>query len=143
MNFLQRKGWWLILWGLLQKALYGLRDAPLIWKWHLAATVRKLQFREGPAMPPVFRHQPRGVMMGVKVDDIMPCGPEEHFTWLYHELQRICDIKSLPIFGTFTRISFDHFKKRLVNWLNTPPSTCCPSCSPWSNPTIVQSGSAF
>ena len=32
--------------GRLKKALYGLRDAPQIWKWHLAKTMREIGFNE-------------------------------------------------------------------------------------------------
>ena len=50
--------------GRLVKALYGLRDAPLIWKAHLAGSLREVGFEECPVMPGVFRHVKRKLMLG-------------------------------------------------------------------------------
>ena len=44
--------------GRLVKALYGLRDAPLIWKAHLTSSLKEVGFEECPVMPGLFRHAP-------------------------------------------------------------------------------------
>ena len=53
--------------GRLVKALYGLRDAPLIWKAHLTQSLKKAGIEECDVMPGIFRHRSRGILVAVHV----------------------------------------------------------------------------
>ena len=79
--------------GRLIKALYGLRDAPLIWKAHLAQSLKGIGFTECPVMPGVFRHSERSISLGVHVDDIMAMGAEKNLLWVYEHLCKLYDMK--------------------------------------------------
>ena len=60
--------------GYLRKSLYGLRDAPQIWKAHRVATLKNAGFDESPTMPGILRHGPRELKVSAHVDDILCSG---------------------------------------------------------------------
>ena len=79
--------------GLLNKSLYGLRDAPLIWKRHLIATLGKSQFSESPTMPGVLRHEERDIKISVHVDDLLITGTPQDLDWTKDILSNVHRMK--------------------------------------------------
>ena len=61
--------------GRLKKSLYGLRDAPQIWKCHLVATLKRDGFEESATIPGMLRHSARGLKVAAHVDDLLVTGP--------------------------------------------------------------------
>ena len=100
--------------GKLVKALYGLRDAPLIWKANLAASLKEIGFCECPVMPGVFRHVERGLMLGVHVDDILVSGDEPNLNWSYERLKKHYEVKRSIVGPGY--LSSDVFLGRPIRW---------------------------
>ena len=55
--------------GKLNKSLYGLRDAPQIWKRTLGRELSRMGLEECPSVPGMWRSLPARVAIGVHVDD--------------------------------------------------------------------------
>ena len=53
--------------GLLRRSLYGLRDAPQIWKAHLMRTLANEGFKESPTMPAVLTHVDKQIIVALSL----------------------------------------------------------------------------
>ena len=62
--------------GELERAMYGICDAPMIWQDHLRKTLTDMKFRESVTHP------------GVYVDDLLCTGLREDLMWLKKQLLR-------------------------------------------------------
>ena len=60
--------------GKLKKSLYGLRDAPQIWKRHVVNTLREAGCSESVTMPGILRHREK-MRIAAHVDDLLVSGP--------------------------------------------------------------------
>ena len=58
--------------GNLERAMYGTRDAPMIWQDHLRKTLIEMKFKEG-----VFQHETPDIFICVHVDDLQCTGLRE------------------------------------------------------------------
>ena len=74
--------------GLLERSLYGLRDAPQIWKRHVVGTLRILGFAEAPTIPGVLRHDFKRLWVVVHVDDLLCSAYPNDLQWLGDEMQK-------------------------------------------------------
>ena len=72
--------------GILEKAMYGTRDAPQSWQAHVTNILKKLGFRPGRANACVFHHGARDLQMSVHVDDFLCAGSPEDLRWLRGQL---------------------------------------------------------
>ena len=79
--------------GRLQKALYGLRDAPQIWKAHLTSTLRDAGFTECEVMPCVYLNLPKKIVLAVHVDDIIGTGSSQPLNWRVAVLKSVYAVK--------------------------------------------------
>ena len=68
--------------GLLQRCLYGTRDAPLQWERYMAAQLEKLGFVRGQASPCCFHHRHRDLLCVVHGDDFILSGCQEDLDWV-------------------------------------------------------------
>ena len=57
--------------GKLERAMYGTRDAPMIWQDHLRETPLDMKFKESVTHPGVFQHETRDTLLCVHVDDLL------------------------------------------------------------------------
>ena len=100
--------------GLLRKSLYGLRDAPLIWKRHLTGTLLTHGFQESPTMPGLLKHTERELKISVHVDDVLITGVETDLDWLQYMLNSAYQMK-------FQRVGHNHdleasYLNRTLRW---------------------------
>ena len=72
--------------GKLERAMYGTRDAPMIWQDHLRETLRDLKFQESVTSPEVFQHETRDILLCVHVDDLLSTGLRDDLMWLKKQL---------------------------------------------------------
>ena len=68
--------------GNLERAMYGTRDAPMIWQDHLRKTQLDMKFKEPVTHPGVFQHQTQDILLCVHVDDLLCTGLREDLMWL-------------------------------------------------------------
>ena len=60
--------------GNLERAMYGTRDAPMIWQDHLRETLLNMKFKESVTHPGVFQRETRDILLCVHVDDLLCTG---------------------------------------------------------------------
>ena len=72
--------------GVLDKAMYGTRDAPLIWLSVVRAKLEGIGFTVSLLQPSLYFHRGRGLIVVVHVDDFACVGLEANLDWLYREL---------------------------------------------------------
>ena len=80
--------------GVLRKAMYGTREAPLCWQLHLTKFLRSLDFKPGVSSPCLFYHEGRDIRLTMHVDDLMLTGEEEDLVWFRTELEKSFQCKS-------------------------------------------------
>ena len=68
--------------GKLERAMYGTRDAPMIWQDHLRETLLDMNFKESVTHPRVFQHDTTDILLCVHVDDLLCTGLREDLMWL-------------------------------------------------------------
>ena len=100
--------------GLLEKSLYGLRDAPQIWKRHLVSTLSRIDFTESPTMPGVLRHRDRRIWIVVHVDDLLCSGYPQDLEWLSSKLKEQYELKTQLI--GWGHESEGRYLKRTIRW---------------------------
>ena len=83
--------------GRLRRSLYGLRDAPQIWKRHLVSSMADMGFEESKTVPGVVKHKSRNVLVAIHVDDILATGLDEDLTWMSEELRKRYEVKTQKI----------------------------------------------
>ena len=67
--------------GKLERAIYGTRDAPMIWQDHLRKTLLDVKFKESFTHPGVFLHETRDILPCVQVDDLLCTGVRDDLVW--------------------------------------------------------------
>ena len=81
--------------GKLNRAMYGTRDAPMIWQDHLRQTLLALGFKESVTHAGVFEHAERDILLCVHVDDLLCAGERKNLEWLTRELRNKYEIETL------------------------------------------------
>ena len=74
--------------GRLKRALYGTRDAPMIWSDHLRDTMSSISCEPSDLMPGLFYNRARELLCVAHVDDVLCVGAEVHLNWLRSELEK-------------------------------------------------------
>ena len=72
----------------LERAMYGIRVAPMIWQDHLRETRHDMNFKESVTHPRVFQHETRHILHCVHVDDLLCTGLRDDLMWLRKQLQK-------------------------------------------------------
>ena len=72
----------------LNKAMYGTRDAPLIWQREVRKALEGLGFRCCKANSCLYKHDERGIYVNVHVDDFLCLGDRPDLEWLHPALSR-------------------------------------------------------
>ena len=80
--------------GLLNKSMYGTRDALMIWQDHFRGVLTAMGFKESLSVPCMFRHPETNVNIVVHVDDIFAVGDEADLKWLIEQLKKQYDLKN-------------------------------------------------
>lgn len=83
--------------GIIERALYGTRDAPQLWQEHARATLQSLGFIESRTTPSVYVHKERDLEISLHVDDFLAVGDEEGLLWLRESLAKAYTLKSTLI----------------------------------------------
>ena len=68
--------------GKFESAIYGTRDAPMIWQDHLRSTLLTMKLKESVTHPGVFQHETRDILLCVHVDDLLCTGVRGDLLWL-------------------------------------------------------------
>ena len=100
--------------AVLNKSLYGLRDAPKIWQQHIAAVLKEAGFAESPTTVGAFRHKERCLILVAHVDDVMATGSLEDLMWLKATLEAEYDLKSSILSPAHEQTGT--FLQRTIKW---------------------------
>jgi len=100
--------------GLLDKAMYGTRDAPLIWRSTVDGIMKDMGFMSSMLQPGVYCHHEKGITVMTHVDDFLVTGSLVQTTWFENELLKLFEITS-------TTLGKDHEKtgkylNRVISW---------------------------
>merc|ERR1711994_864042 len=79
--------------GLLNKAMYGLRDAPQVWQQEARRLMSGMGFCESITSPCVYVNAQSGVRVVTHVDDFLCVGPRRSLELFYKELGDVLDLK--------------------------------------------------
>ena len=79
--------------GMLNKAMYGLRDAPQVWQQEVRRILGGMGFKESITSPCVYSHPETQVRLVTHVDDFLCIGPEQCLQNFYNELSLVLDLK--------------------------------------------------
>ena len=79
--------------GLLQKAMYGTRDAPQIWAKEVQKVMEELGFVFSMFQPSVYYHPSKDLIVVVHVDDFLCSGEMKELEWLYDNLAQKFELK--------------------------------------------------
>ncbi len=78
--------------GKLVKAMYGARDAPLIWQAELRRVMEKLGFEARVLQPGLYHNKARDTDVVAQVDDFWRTGRDQDLKWLHDKLKEEFDI---------------------------------------------------
>ena len=81
--------------GNLERAMYGTRDAPMIWQDYLRETLLDVKFKEYVTHPGVFQHETRDILLCVHVDDLLCAGVRDNQLWRKKQLLRTYELETL------------------------------------------------
>ena len=79
--------------GVLKRAMYGTRDAPLLWQQHLTDTLTRMKFQESPTNAGYYFNKERNVEIVAHVDDLLITGAKADLDWTYAQLTREYELK--------------------------------------------------
>jgi hypothetical protein len=84
---------------LLEKTMYGTRDAPQIWQEVVAEVMGRLRFKASLHHPSIYYHAERDIRVIAHVDDFLRAGDEVQMDWLYQQLSLEYDLKIQKVSG--------------------------------------------
>ena len=112
----------------LLKALYGTKDAPLLW-WQLLhdVLVEELEFVQATNDSCLYFHKNKKIALGVYVDDMPTAASQENYRWVVQELEKRFQITDK---GVLTRclgmnVIQSIVDGKLVSDKNTPARVYC------------------
>ena len=80
--------------GKLERAMYGTRDAPMIWQDHLRKAQLDMKFKESVAHLGVFQHETRDILLCVHVDGLLCTGVRDDLLWLKLQLLKEYELET-------------------------------------------------
>ena len=78
---------------MLEKAMYGTRDAPQIWQKEVQRTMESFGFTMSVLQPSVYYHREKDMIVVVHVDDFLCSGDVADLEWLYNSIKQKYDLK--------------------------------------------------
>ena len=102
--------------GLLEKSLYGTRDAALNWAEAYTQALTDLGFAKGEANPCSFVNAKRGMETVVHGDDFLSIGSEEDLLWFDSEMAKRFKVKTLLMGAKEHHVKQARFLNRIVSW---------------------------
>ena len=78
--------------GVLQRSMYGTRDAPMIWQGEVRRCLEHAGLKESTVQSSLYYHLDKQLIVVVHVDDFLISGPEEHAEWLYNEIRKSFEV---------------------------------------------------
>ena len=102
--------------GLLEKSLYGTRDAALNWSEAYTQALLELGFAKGEANPCSFVNAEAGLETVVHGDDFLTIGPEDALQWFDAELAKRFKVKSILMGPKAHHTKQARFLNRIVTW---------------------------
>jgi len=100
--------------GLLKKAMYGTRDAPLIWRSTVDRVMKELGFSVSMLQSGVYFHPQRHIRVMTHVDDFLVTGSSMDANWFEEELKKQFDITSTTVGKYFSKEST--YLNRKIIW---------------------------
>jgi hypothetical protein len=85
--------------GKLNKAMYGTRDAPLIWQEEVVKVMESLGFKSSTLQPMLFYNREKDLTVLAHVDDFLCVGDDVVLEWLFKEMSKMFEIKKQTISG--------------------------------------------
>ena len=102
--------------GRLNKAMYGLRDAPQVWQREVRRILSDLGFTESVTAPCVYFNSKTGVRLVTHVDDFLCVGPRRELSEFYKELENVLDLKCETLGACQGDGKVGHFLGRVIEW---------------------------
>jgi hypothetical protein len=99
--------------GVLDKAMYGTRDAPLIWRATVDKMMKKLGFTSSMFQPGVYYHAGKQIRVMTHVDDFLVTGSVANTNWFETELCKLFDITSVTLGKHFEKEA-KYLNRRIV-----------------------------
>ena len=100
--------------GRLKKAMYGTRDAPLIWRSTVDIFMKENGFTTVMTQPGVYFHAVRNVYVMTHVDDFLVTGSLVETTWFENLLKSQFEITSTTLGRNFEKST--KYLNRLITW---------------------------
>ena len=79
--------------GLLNKAMYGTRDAPQNWEFAYTEFMVSQGFKKGQSSPCLFYHGPRNLRAVVYGDDFTVLGSPKELSWFRKQMEHRFEIE--------------------------------------------------
>ena len=102
--------------GILRKAMYGTRDAPLLWGKTVKRTMESIGLKSSALDPCVYHHAEKELFVVVHVDDFLISGNPEAMTWLTTELEKQYDLKKKTIGPNQNEEHELKYLNRVISW---------------------------
>ena len=83
--------------GVLNRALYGTRDAPQLWGEEVKRKMIALGFTSSTLQPSVYHHKERDIMVVVHVDDFLASGEQDQLDRLNKDMMEMLDLYGTTI----------------------------------------------
>jgi hypothetical protein len=100
--------------GLLNKAMYGTRDAPLIWRATVDRIMKELGFISSMFQSGVYFHVERQLRVMTHVDDFLITGSAVNSNWFETELKKQFEITSVTLGKYFEKEAT--YLNRKITW---------------------------
>ena len=101
--------------GKLDKAMYGTRDAPMVWRGEVKKAMKALGFVGSTSSPCVYRHRTLDLVVCTHVDDFLACGAQKDLQWFKCGVAKVFEIKG-EILGTGPgeKLEIQYLKRRIA-----------------------------
>ena len=110
--------------GQLNKAMYGLRDAPQVWQQEVRRILSGMGFYESKTSPCVYYNPLTEVRLVTHVDDFLCTGPGEQLRIFYDELHDVLDLKCEVLGPDSCDSKTGSFLGRTIQWNHWGISWC-------------------
>ena len=78
--------------AILQRTLYGTRDAANAWSEHIKSVMQNNEFKQGRSSPCIFLHEQKELRVAVHGDDFAVLGPWKQVFWLRKILEKVWEM---------------------------------------------------
>ena len=102
--------------GMLNKAMYGLRDAPQVWQMEVRRILGGMGFIESTTAPCVYYQPLTGIRLVTHVDDFLCIGPGTQLREFYENLHHVLDLKCELLGPSPNEGKVGTFLGRTIEW---------------------------